>query len=237
MHFIKKNLQAKPDIREVPSYTLQEASHYLRIPVTTLRSWIRGRRYPVKEGQRDFKPLIATPDRSPLLSFINLVEAHVLSAIRKDHRVPLVSVRKALDYLSRQYPSKHPLADHLFETDGVDLFVRKYGRLENISKDGQLAMADILHAYLRRIERDPSGLPIKLYPFTRNRQLEEPKAVVIDPTISFGRPVVSGTGIATQVIAERYKAGESTEELAEDYGLSTSQIEEAIRCELSLEAA
>jgi len=234
---MKKNLQAKSDIREVPSYTLQEAAHYLRIPLTTLRSWIRGRRYPVKEGQRDFKPLIATADRSSMLSFFNLVEAHVLSAIRKDHRVPLVSVRKALDYLDRKYPSKHPLADHLFETDGMDLFVREYGHLENISKDGQLAMEKLLHAYLRRIERDPSGLPIKLYPFTRKRQLEEPRTVVIDPTISFGRPVLSGTGIPTQVIAERYKAGESIRELAEDYGLPPSQIEEAIRCELPLEAA
>ncbi|MCG3114616.1 MAG: DUF433 domain-containing protein [Candidatus Manganitrophus sp. SA1] len=234
---MKKSFQTNLDIREIPSYSIPEAAHYLRIPVQTLRSWIRGRRYPVKGGQRYFKPLVATPDHSPLLSFINLVEAHVLSAIRKDHQIPLESVRKALEYLGREYPSKHPLADYLFETDGIDLFLRKYGHLENISKDGQLAMAEVLHAYLRRIERDPSGLPIKLYPFTRKRQPEEPKTVVIDPTLAFGRPVLAGTGIATHVIAERYKAGESIKELAEDYGLSPSQIEEAIRCELPLEAA
>lgn len=80
-------------------------------------------------------------------------------------------------------------------------------------------------------------MPIKLYPFTREHKADEPKTIVIDPYISFGRPVLAGTGIATTIIAQRYKAGESIEELAEDYGRSRSEIEEAIRCELWLEAA
>ena len=61
--------------------------------------------------------------------------------------------------------------------------------------------------------------------------------MVIDPHVSFGRPVLVGTGIPTAVIAERYKAGESIDELAGDYGRGPSEIEEAIRCELWLEAA
>ena len=81
------------------------------------------------------------------------------------------------------------------------------------------------------------GIPVRLYPFTRERKSKEPKAIVIDPYISFGRPVLIGTGIATSVIAQRYKAGESIAELAEDYGRSMSEIEEAIRCELWLDAA
>jgi uncharacterized protein (DUF433 family) len=60
---------------------------------------------------------------------------------------------------------------------------------------------------------------------------------VIDPYVSFGRPVLVGTGIATSVVAERYKAGESIEQLSTDYGRKRLEIEEAIRCELELEAA
>jgi hypothetical protein len=44
-------------------------------------------------------------------------------------------------------------------------------------------------------------------------------------------------GIATDVIAQRYKAGESIAELADDYDRSQGEIEEAIRCELYREAA
>ena len=52
-----------------------------------------------------------------------------------------------------------------------------------------------------------------------------------------GERVLVGTGIPTAIVAERYKAGESIDELAEDYGRSRNEIEEAIRCELWLEAA
>lgn len=226
------------DIRETPAYTVREAASYLCIPVATLRSWVLGRAYPTSKGPGFFKPVIVLPSvKPPLLSFMNLVEAHVLDATRRQHRVPLDNVRSALRYLQEEYPSRHPLADQNFETDGLDLFIEQYGRLINISQEGQLAIKDLLKAYLRRIERAADGLPIKLFPFTRKGQTEEPKAVVIDPQISFGRPVLSGTGIATSMIAERYKAGESIQELAEDYGRQTNEIEEAIRYELQLQEA
>ena len=60
---------------------------------------------------------------------------------------------------------------------------------------------------------------------------------MINPLVAFGRPVVSGTGIPTAIIAERWKAGESFNDLAKDYGLEREKIEEAIRCEFEMKAA
>ncbi len=60
---------------------------------------------------------------------------------------------------------------------------------------------------------------------------------MIDPRVQYGRPVLAGSGIPTAVIAERYKAGESIDALAADYGRDTGDIEEAIRCELRLAEA
>lgn len=226
------------DPRELPAYGIPEAAHYLRIPAATLRSWVLGRYYPTSVGSRLFKPIVLLPEKErPLLSFINLVEVHVLDAIRRKHEVPLKKVRGALDYLQRHFPSAHPLADQRFETDGINLFVQKYGQLINISQDGQLAIRNMLEAHLRRIERDEAGLAVRLFPFTRKRDLDEPKFVVIDPYVSFGRPVLVGSGVRTAVVAERYKAGESVDQLAEDYGRKRLEIEEAIRCELEVEAA
>jgi hypothetical protein len=49
---------------------------------------------------RSFRPIIALPDRhASLLSFVNLVEAHILDALRREHEVPLQKVRKAINYL------------------------------------------------------------------------------------------------------------------------------------------
>lgn len=226
------------DPRELPSYGIAEAAHYLRIPNATLRDWVLGRSYLTNAGRTFSKPIIFLPEKDRhLLSFVNLVEAHVLDAIRREHKISLQKVRRALDYLTKHFPSRHPLAEQNFETDGLDLFVQKYGQLINLSRTGQLAIRSLLEAHLRRIDRDTAGLPVRLFPFTRKRQPEEPKAVVIDPYVSFGRPVLVGTGIATAIIAERYKAGESMDELAEDYGRERLEIEEAVRCELEIEAA
>jgi uncharacterized protein (DUF433 family) len=230
--------EKRRELREEPAYGIVEAAHYLGIPKATLRSWVLGRHYPTGTGKRFFRPIIELADKDQrLLSFENLVEAHVLDAIRRAHGVAFWRVRKAVEYLTTKLGSRHPLAEQRFVTDGVDLFVEVFGQLVNISREGQLAIKDLIETYLRRVERDQIGAPIRLYPFTRERKPDEPRIIVIDPSISFGRPVLVGTGIATTIIAQRYKAGESIEELAKDYGRSRFDIEEAIRCELWLDAA
>lgn len=74
---------------------------------------------------RFLEPVIKLPQPDiPMLSFMNLVEAHVLGGIRRLENVPFVKVRLGLTYLEERAPSPHPLADWLFETDGANLFVR-----------------------------------------------------------------------------------------------------------------
>jgi len=224
--------------RDLPAYSISETSHYLGIPTATIRSWVRGRSYPTGTGPKRFQPVIDVPDGdSQALSFVNLVEAHVLGAIRREHRIPLHKVRSALRFVTSSYHAEHPLANQQFETDGLDLFVEKLGDLINVSQEGQFAIRTLLEAHLRRIDRDSHGLAVRLYPFTRTGLADEPRIIVIDPLVSFGRPVLVGTGIATSVIAERYKGGETMDALAGDYGRQRQEIEEAIRCELQLSAA
>ena len=221
------------DPRELPAYTISEAAHYLAVPAATIRYW--------SVGRDEYAPLIEVPARAPTLpSFLNLTELHVLAAIRRKHEVKMPSIRSAIRYLAAnaQAPmdERHPLISHALETDGLDLFIEQYGQLINISQAGQTAMREIISAALRRIDRDPAGVPIKLYPFTRNAMDDTPAMVVIDPRLSAGRPVIAGTGLATQLIAERYKAGESISDLAHDYERGHEEIEEAIRCELQAAA-
>ena len=230
------------DPREIPTYTLGEAAQYLRIPRTTIRDWVTGRSFQNETVPRRSQPIIPVPKSIPrLLSFINLVEVHVLDAIRRQHNISLEKVRKAIQFLQKQFPSKHPLVDHNFETNGIHLFIEKYGQLINITQEGQLAIKDIMKAHLKRIEWDAQGIPQKLYPFIHKRVFRpgqiEPTTVVIDPRVSFGRPSIIGTGIPILIIAERYKAGETVEDLADDYGLQPLQIQEAIRAVLTVEAA
>ena len=215
------------DPRALPNYSVSEAAAYLRLPRSTLRAWLL--------GMGNFKPVIVVAqEKPPTLSFFNLVEAHVLNSIRTHHRVP--EIRRALNFIERRLGVDRPLVRKTFQTDGVDLFVEHLGHLLNVTQDGQLAMRDVLAAHLRRLDFDPEGVAQRLYPFTRTAahgglELEDPRAVVFDPRIAFGRLVVAGTGIPTAVLADRFVAGDTLEDLAADYGIQRGSIEEAIRCE------
>lgn len=224
------------DPRLAPAYSVGEAAHYLRMPEETLRSWVAGRLYPVAGESRRSRPLIHLDDpKKQHLSFLNLVEAHVLAAVRRRYGVKLPKVRNALDYVRRQFRVEHPLINEAFQTDGLDLFVERYGGLINASRDGQQAMKEVIGVYLKRIDWDAKGIPVRLYPFTRDTQAAtpsvDPRVVVMNPAVSFGRPVIAGTGIPVLSIYERYKAGDSVADLAQDFRLEISAIEEAIRCE------
>jgi uncharacterized protein (DUF433 family) len=219
------------DAREAPRYGFSEVAQYLGVPVSTVRAWTIGQDYRSRrDGRKVFRPVIELPDpEEKLLSFSNLVEVHLLDAIRRGYRVPLPRVRTGLEYLREKFSSPHPLLDHELTTNSRDLFIREWGQLINISQAGQVAIREFLDAYLERIDRDDVGIPIRLYPFTRKRDLREPRHISIDPTVAFGRPVLAGTNIAATVIVERYKSGESILELADDYGREAGEIEEAIR--------
>lgn len=218
------------DPREIPAYGLVEAAHYLRLPEQTIRQWLYGR--PLPSGKIS-KPLVAPASPSThQLSFVNLLELHVLSAIRREHRVNMRKIRQAIDELERQFRSPHPLIDQEMLTDGTDIFVESIGQLVNLNQHGQYAMREILSAYLKRIERDEAGLAVRLYPFTRRMGEDTPRIISIDPRVAFGRPVIAGTRIPTAEVAERFKAGDSIDDLLREYDASASQIHEAIRCEL-----
>ena len=96
------------------------------------------------------------------MSFTNLVEAHVLDAIRREHRVRLKEVREAIRCMPSRMQVEHPLAFRGMATDGHNLFVRHYAQLVNVSREGQLAMAEILDAYLRRVDWDEAGFAARL---------------------------------------------------------------------------
>lgn len=221
------------DIYNTPAYPVTDAARYLCIPVGTLRSWLKGRSYTNKNGQQAFEPLIQRPDLDlPQLSFTNLVEAHVLRIIRESHQVKLDKVRKALDYMSQQFDVRHPLVHRRFETDGIDLFVYQMDELVNVSRGGQLAMREALKHLLTRVEWDANGIATRFFPITE--LVPEPgsdKIIFLDPSIRFGKPIIAGKGVPTDIIVELYNAGDSIEDIADEYDCTPLQVKTAIQFE------
>jgi uncharacterized protein (DUF433 family) len=228
------------DPRNIPMYGFSEVSRYLDIPVSTLRAWTLGQDYPSQDERNRFEPVIERPDPdSKLLSFINVCEAHICDALRKSHGIPLQRIRAAIALVGKLYPNtQHPLVEHRFATSGLELFIEEFSNLINLTRRGQVAMRECLSSYLKRVEFDEHGVASKLFPFTwENSPADAPKVIVLDPRTLFGRPVIVNTRIATSVVYGRWKAGESVESLARDYGRTMMEVEEALRCEQHRKAA
>jgi uncharacterized protein (DUF433 family) len=187
-------------------------------------------------GTKSFKHVLDLPKPGfQLLSFFNLVEAHALRSLRVVHQLKLPLIRAALDFVKTELGWDRPLIHESFKTDGVRLFVEHLGKTIDVTAEGQIVIKEVM-THLERIEWEKS-IAARLYPFTRLNSENAPKNVFIDPRFSFGRPILRDSRVTTAIIADRYKAGDSIDDLALDYGCSRLEIEEAVRCELPIKAA
>jgi len=228
----KTDIYAGADPRDLPAYTVREVSICLDVSMSRLKAWIA--------GQSNFRKVLtpaalvdAGASRSRVLSFNNVIEIFVLDELRR-RGFSLQRLRRVLDYLRREFPSvEHPLVRLDLSISNRHLYAKWNSRLVNVSLEGQYGMEELLRTFLARVERDPGAAGVfKLYPFvTKQRTADAPKTVVMDPRVSFGRPVLTGSGIPTAVIADRFRAGESIASIAGDYDRTEAEIEEAIRYE------
>lgn len=217
------------DIRDNAAYTLPEVARYLKIAPATLRSWVIGRAYKKADGKAHFRPLIRPARKQPAsLSFWNLIEAHVLRSLRTDHGVSMEALRKALSYAEKTLQIERLLLSSELRTDAGKLLLERYGQLIELSASGQIAMRHLFNEHLERVEWDKQQFPIRLYPFSSSSVVTRDRPVVIDAQIAFGRPVITSHGITTAAIAARIDAGEAPSDIACDYDLNESDVEEAV---------
>jgi hypothetical protein len=143
------------DVRDQPAYTLAESARYLKVASATLRSWVVGRPYPKAVGVGQFRPLIHPPPRRPpVLSFWNLIEAHVLRSLRTEHGVSLKALRQGVTYAEKSLNVDRLLLRRELRTEAGQLFLGRYGELINLSASGQLAMRRVFDEHLKRVEWD-----------------------------------------------------------------------------------
>ena len=209
-----------PNAYLVPNYSSVEAALYLRLKVQDVRRWIG-------EG------VVQSPIGG--ISFLNLLELHILKGLRKQFGLPFQRIRRALEEYQEEYCrteySDHPFLDPRLETDGIHLFLHDGNEYMNLNRPRQRGIPQILSTYLRRIDRLADG-EFQFFPFIVAEDAYEPRTIQMSPNIAFGRPVLAKTGIATDVIAGRFRSRDSISDLAEEYGVSTALIEDAVRWEL-----
>lgn len=221
-----------------PLYTVAEASHYLGVPESTFRSWAKGyvRR---SDGRADVRgePIVTVVPgqrvRSASVPFVGLAEGLVLAGIRRAG-VPLQRIRPAVQVLKDELGIAHVLASRSLYTDGAEVLYDFAERSDDsgaedvrelvVVRHGQLVFNEVVDQYLRRIEFADDG-------YARLIRLPGYQAatVVVDPTRGFGQPIFGSGGARVEDALSMFWAGESLADVAIEYGVPESQLEDALR--------
>ena len=217
------------DPRDRPRYSYVEIARATGVPATTVGAWVRGQEYPRKHDVGRFEPIMRRPsENDSRLSFYNLIEVHVVRALRTVHDVKLKEIRTAIGLAEQQFGIERLLIHSDLRTSGGQLFLDNYFRLVELSTSAQIAMRSILEQYLERVAFDEMKLAAEFFPIERSPLHRGEKLVLVSPFVSFGQPVIARVGVTTHVVAERVNAGEDRALLIEDYGLEESEFDEAI---------
>jgi uncharacterized protein (DUF433 family) len=222
-----------------PLYGIGEAAHYLAVPSSTLTSWAFGYERPRPDGGvARARPIITAvrPARreEPAVPFIGLAEAYALAAFRHAG-VPMQRIRPAIDALSRELGLEHALASRRLYTDGAEVLY-DYARLAGdtpegesarelvVVRNGQRVFAEIVDLYLKRIDFAADGYAqlIRLPQYTV-------ADVTVDPDHAFGRPRFTRGGAGVVDVLDLFQAGEPVDAVAEEFGLTRDEVEDAIR--------
>lgn len=225
---IKARSYSEINLRAVPTYPVAEVARYLGVSASALRSWFKGRK-----GYQ----AVLTPDdpAGKLLSFTNLVEASILAGLRKRYpRMRIAAdILPAVEYMRTLFGQAHPLADGLLsKTDGKSLLyehISAEGReVINASRGGQVEFDRLVDSYTRRVEVDASGVIYRYFPMLPAEGAEERRTIAVSPQVAFGQPVIFPGSIPTRIISNLWKAGDSAEGIAEDFGCSVDLIRDAL---------
>ena len=218
----------QPDeIKLLPAYPLAVAARFVGSNSSTLRAWFRGRSYPVGGKLRQSAAVLTTRSvTGEPISFIDLVEAHVLTLVRRCYNFPMKNFKAAAETLAKLKGDLTYLAHKDFYADHKNLFLEIDGKLISLSERGQHVDRKIISKGLMQLSYGDDGFASRFYPVIRQT---EQRDVFLDPEINFGRPCLASLGVGTEAMAARFFAGETISELAEDYGATAQQVETAVR--------
>lgn len=177
----------------------------------------------------------------PAMPFIGLAEAYALAAFRHAD-VPMHRIRPAIDALDRQLGLSHALASRRLYTDGAEVLY-DYAQHAGGTPEGEIArelvvvrnnqrvFTEAVEQYLSRVDFSSDGYA-RLIRLPQYRVAE----VTVDPDHAFGRPRFARGGASLDDVIDLFRAGEPVDVVAEEFGLTRDEVEDAIRAS-SREAA
>ena len=215
-------------------YGFSEAGRILGVRPQTVGNWFRGYR----RASKQYEPLFELPYREPeqrtKISFLELIEAKIVSACRAQG-ISAARIRRAREFAKVHLDSEFPFATRQFTTDGCRVLYEFEAREEDKSEGpmfvdiGSVAGQTSLPGYIRDVvglvefASDGTDWPICFYPRGRDVPLS------VDPTFRSGQLTIVNRGITPEMVWGRWKAGDAREFIASDLDLDLATVDAAIR--------
>lgn len=206
----------------LPAYQVGDAGRYAQTTVQTVGYWhYRG---------GDLGPALPGPERRKPLSYLQLVEVAFVATFRA-LGVSLQRIRRAHEYAAQSLQSEYPFVEYRWQTEGrhmlLDLKEVEYEPLFDDlvilgDEHGQEAWKPLLGDRFAQFDYEQELAIIW-------HVAGHESSVVIDPRVSFGAPTVSG--VPTWAIRGRYRAGESVNDIVDDFAITETQVNDALRFE------
>ena len=215
-------------------FTEAAAARLLTVAQSTLNYWLEG-------GERHgkvYRPIIRVEPRGDrdVVTWAEFIEAGLLREYRRTHGVPMAELRAFIDLVREKHQVPYPLAHHLPFVSGRELLVEAQDQA-GLDADfclvamvrGQYLLTPAADSFVQRVTwKDDIA--------TQWRPHDDPNSPVrMNPEVRFGRPAVAG--ISTEAVWEHEQAGETTEDIASEFGLPPESVRWALAYETSARAA
>ncbi len=164
----------------------------------------------------------------PDYSFGDLISLFVVRELKKKG-VRTRDIRDAESYLRSKWKTDRPFLSGEIKTDGRGVYVDDEliaGQIEAAERGGQQVMREAIRQRLTSVHYDDVGVAAYWAPMPQ---------VLIDPRVQFGEPVIAGTRIPTQAVADMSTYANPTE-IAIQLGIPQDKAAAALTFERRLAA-
>lgn len=207
-------------------YTLPDAALILNLPLSRLRSWVGG--YLEVAGSPP-PGMLATCGRGTqrAFNFHVLIEAYTVYQLR-ELGVTMQRIRQAREVLAKTLGSPYPFASKGILAQGgkvlFDIRKERPGALLNLDASHQTEFQQVISPFCKELDFEKDNqLANRYWPMGRS------SSIVIDPRISFGRPVIADTGITVETLSALVEGGESPADISAQFDVPISAVIEADR--------
>ena len=210
-----------------PLYGFADADYLANVSRGTAQRWLAGYAYYDTRGQQVVLPPV-TPGvhREESVSFADLVEIAAIGRL-KETGFSLRMIREIVRNCQEILGMPRPLTTLRFKTDGREIFVDRGDVLLEVGRNKRMrAWSEVLKPFLQELDYDANQLVARWWPLGRSTP------VVIDPQYGFGFPVVAKSGVRTEIILERFRAGDLKEQISADFNIEQVHVERALQFEL-----